>query len=118
MSEVMGILCSYEQVNARLIFWDYQVCEENDHLITRDNKDSLINMAIANCNGGTRFSCYTEYLKEKNYRSRINIIFTDGEIESKPEVPEGTNIFVLTKKGIDNIVKNYGIVCRISDIDE
>ncbi len=118
ISEVAAILGAYEQINARLIFWDYVVHEANDHQITRQNKDTLTELKIVDCDGGTKFSAYEEYLNEKDYKCRLHIVFTDGQIEHNPKVPNGNIIFVLTKNGEDSIIKDYGAVCRISDTDE
>ena len=118
ISEVAAILTSYEQVEARLIFWDYSVNPKNDYMITRQNRDTLPGIKIVDCDGGTKFGCYSEYLREKDYKCRLHIIFTDGFIETDFTPPDGSIIFVLTENGDDSIVKNYGAVCRITDTDE
>ena len=74
-------------------------------------------MKIKDCNGGTSLSSYQEYLERKDYKCRLHIIFTDGFLENTPKIPEGNVIFVLSKQGSDSIVKNYGSVCNITDID-
>lgn len=117
ISEVAGILSSYEQIRARLIFWDAVVHEENDFEITNENKHDLVSLKIKDCDGGTILSSYQEYLEKKNYKCRLHVILTDGYLESSPKIPDGNVIFVLSADGSDAIVKNYGAVCRISDID-
>jgi predicted metal-dependent peptidase len=114
----MGILNSYEQIKARLIFWDASVNPKNDHMITRNNKDLLTDLKIEDCNGGTSMSCYADYCEEKNYKCRLHILMTDGYIESDPRVPQGNIIYVLTKSGDDTHLKDTGIVCRLSDVEE
>jgi predicted metal-dependent peptidase len=118
IGEVMGILNSYEQIKARLIFWDASVNPKNDHMITRNNKDLLTDLKIEDCNGGTSMSCYADYCEEKNYKCRLHILMTDGYIESDPRVPQGNIIYVLTKSGDDTHLKDTGIVCRLSDVEE
>ena len=118
ISEVMSILNSYEQIKARLIFWDAHVDPDNDFEVTRYNKDTLCDLKIKNCNGGTRMSCYKEYCDEKNYKSTIHLIFTDGEIEPDPELPSGNILFILSKNGSDSVVKEYGPVCKITDVED
>ncbi len=118
ISEVAAILSSYEQIKGRLLFWDAALHEENDFEITRENRHDLISLKVKDCNGGTNMSCYADYCENKGYKCRLHIILTDGEIEGSPRVPEGNIIFVLTKNGSDSIVKNYGAVCRISDVDQ
>ena len=115
MSETMGILCAYEQVKARVMFWDAELYEENDHILTRENREELTKIEIKDCNGGTEMSCYARYCEKKNYRSRLHIIFTDGYIERDPVVPDGNVIFVLSKGGSDENIKNLGTVCWITD---
>jgi predicted metal-dependent peptidase len=118
ISEVSAILSAYEQIKGRLMFWDAALHEENDFEITRENRKDLTSLKVKDCNGGTRFGCYAEYLEKRDYKCRLHIVLTDGEIETGFKVPEGNIIFVLTKNGRDDIVKNYGAVCRISDTDE
>ena len=118
ISEVAAILGAYQQIHARLIFWDYVVKEANDHEMTRDNRDTLTELKIVDCDGGTRFGSYSEYLNKKSYKCRLHIVLTDGEIENDFIPPDGNILFVLTKSGNDKIVKNYGDVCWITDTDE
>jgi predicted metal-dependent peptidase len=117
MSEVSGILSAYEQIKARLIFWDASVNPKNDYEITSANKDKLQEMVIHDCNGGTQLSCYTQYCEDKNYSCRLHIILTDGYIESNPNMPNGNIIFVLSKDGSDEILKDHGAVCKLTDIE-
>ena len=118
LTETAAILNSYEQVKGRLLFWDAALHEENDFAITRENRNSLLDLKVKGCNGGTTMSCYADYCEQKGYKCRLHIILTDGEIEYEPRVPQGNIIFVLTKNGRDDIVKKYGAVCRVSDIEE
>lgn len=115
-SELFGILNSFHQIRARVIFWDAIVNPENDHLITASNKDMITQLPIKDCNGGTRMSSYADYCKEKGYRSQVHIIMTDGFIESDPIVPSGHIMFVLTKDGSDEYLKKLGAVCRLTDV--
>lgn len=117
INEIMGVISAYEQVKARLIFWDYNVHPENDHVINSQNKHMLNSLAIKDCNGGTRMSSYADYCKEKGYKCRLHVILTDGEIESSPEVPDGNIIFVLTAKGNDEHIKSLGAICRLTDVE-
>lgn len=118
IGEISGILRSYEQIHARLIFWDASVNPKNDHAITRNNRDTLTDIKIEDCNGGTRMSSYAEYCEKMEYKCKLHIIMTDGFIEANPVVPSGSVIFVLTKNGTDKHIKDLGVVCRLSDIEE
>jgi predicted metal-dependent peptidase len=115
INEVSAILASYEQINARLIFWDAYVNPLNDFLIDRNNKNILSELKIHNCNGGTTLSCYAQYCEEQGYNCRLHIILTDGYVESAPTTPEGKVIFVLTKNGTDKHIKELGEVCWLDD---
>lgn len=114
LSECLGILNSFQQIKARIIFWDCgEVNPDNDYMLTRNNKNTIQNLAVK-AGGGTELSCFTRYCKEKKYRSRIYIIMTDGFIEGEPEVPRGSKVlFVLSKNGSDEIIKKYGEVCKL-----
>lgn len=118
LSEVFGILNSYHQVKARLIFWDTRVNPENDFLITSNNRDELLQRSIKDCNGGTEFGCYAKYIQEKGYRSRIHIVMTDGYIEHNPDMPSGNCVFVLSKNSSDEVVKDLGLVCKLGDVED
>lgn len=118
ISEVVGILSAYEQVKARIIFWDYNVNPNNDLEITSNNKNSIIDFKIKDSNGGTRLSSYAEYCIKKDYRCRLHIILTDGYVENNPKVPSGNIIFVLSKNGDDKMIKKYGAVARLTDIEQ
>lgn len=117
MSEVAGILSAYEQIKARLIFWDASVNPSNDYEITSSNKDKLQQLVVHDCNGGTELSCYTRYCEEKNYSCRLHIILTDGYIERSPNMPNGNIIFVLSNGGDDKHLKDHGAVCKLTDVE-
>ena len=114
MSEVCGICTAFEQVKARVIFWSTYIDERDDKMIDRDTAQDLVKYK-AHSSGGTHFGCVAKYCEEKSINSRIFITLTDGYIESKPEVPDGTNIFVISKNGSDSVCKNYGVCCNLAD---
>lgn len=116
LSEVVGILTSYEQVNARLICWSTSVNDQNDVLIDTNSINKLKGMKIQDVNGGTEYSVYADYLKKKGYKCKAHIVLTDGFLENSPRTPEGNTIYVLSKGGTDEIVKKLGgTVCWLSD---
>lgn len=114
MSEVCGICTSYEQVNARVLFWSTHIDPKDDKEINRETAQELKNYT-ANSTGGTKFSCVADYMEKNNINSRIVITLTDGYIENSPKVPDGTNIFVISKNGHDDICQNYGVCCNLGD---
>lgn len=114
--ECIGIANSFPQVKMRYIGWANSVMPEDDYLITNDNKNELLDVKFKN-SGGTTLEAFTNYCKEKEYKSRIYVILTDGYIEHNPVVPEGaTVLFVISKNGSKEIVQNFGEVCSLNDV--
>lgn len=114
MSEVCGVCTAFDQVKARVLFWSTYIDPKDDKVIDRNSSTDLINYK-AHSSGGTKFSCVQQYIEKTGINSRIFITLTDGYIESKPTVPNGTNLFVISKNGTDNICKNLGQCCNLSD---
>jgi predicted metal-dependent peptidase len=117
MSEVCGICTAYEQVKARVLFWSTYIDPADDKEITRETAQDLQKYK-AHSSGGTTFSCVADYMGENNISPRICITLTDGYIEHNPRVPEGTNIFVISKNGHDDICAEYGVCCNLGDDGE
>jgi len=116
MSEVIGIANSYRQVKMRVIAWACHVDERDDILVSNDTQDMLMANKF-NGGGGTELSCLTRYMESKEYKSRLLVILTDGYTEANPKLPEGTDcLFVLSRNGTRDIVKNYGDVTSLNDI--
>lgn len=115
ISELYGIIRSYERITCRVIFWDTEVSPENDFILTHNTKlQDIKNIELKNIGGGTELSCYTKYCEKKKYISPLHVILTDGFIERKPILPQGNIFFVLTKDGDDDIIKKYGKVYRLN----
>lgn len=117
VSELTGVISAYPQVKARIIFWDTAVNPENDLVIDTASGDMLDKVKLRKVDGGTTLGCFTKYLEDNDYRANIYIILTDGHIEQKPVVPIGKLLFVLPAQGKDDIVSEYGDVCRLSDVN-
>ena len=117
MSEVCGIAYSYQQVKLRVIAWADGVLEEDDIEVNQANREMLKTWAPKN-NGGTDLTKFTRYCQKKNYTSRLFVILTDGYIENNPKLPEGNILFVLSEGGSDSIIKNYGDVTSLKDIED
>ena len=114
MSEVCGICTAYEQVKARVLFWSTYIDPLDDKVIDQNSAHDLVSYK-AHSSGGTTFGCVTKYVEEHNIQSRVFIHLTDGYIEHDPKAPDGTNIFVISKGGTDNICEKVGICCNLSD---
>lgn len=114
MSEAIGIANSYRQVKMRVIGWACHVDERDDIEVTNDTQDLLLKNKFYG-GGGTTLSCLTEYINHKEYRTRLLVVLTDGEIESTPKLPDNVDcLFVLSKGGRDEIVKKYGEVTSLN----
>lgn len=117
ISECVGIASSFEQINMRLIWWSTYVDPKDDILITPQNKNDITNY-IPHGGGGTEMSCFADYIEKMGYNSRVYVILTDGYIETKPKMPNGNALFVLSDHSQDDIVQNYGDVTRLRDIED
>jgi len=116
ISEVVGIADAYRAIKMRLIGWACSVDPEDDYLVTNDNKEELKKIKFKN-SGGTTFESFTRYCEEKEYKSKIYVILTDGYIESNPVCPKnGTVLWVVSKNGSTDIVKNFGECCSLNDV--
>jgi len=116
MSEVCGVCTAFEQVKARVLFWSTKIDERDDKIINRDSASELIKYK-AHSTGGTTFSCVREYVERKGINSTIWITLTDGYIEHNPKIPDGQNIFVISKGGSDNVCKTLpnSVCCSLDD---
>tara|TARA_R110002126_G_scaffold260114_2_gene403094 strand:+ start:4884 stop:6161 length:1278 start_codon:yes stop_codon:yes gene_type:complete len=116
MSEVVGIANSYRQVKMRMIAWACTVDERDDIEVTQDTQDDLLKCKFYG-GGGTELSCLTRYIESKDYNTKLIVILTDGYIESKPILPDGVDcLFVLSRNGTDNVIKDYGDVSSLNDV--
>ena len=75
-----------------------------------DIKKELLSMPWQG--GGTEISSIKKYLdKKKTKTKKINglLVFTDGEVENNPQLPDAKKkLFMLTENGNDEILKKYG----------
>jgi len=109
LTEIQDICTSHNQLKARVIFWSYgEINPNNDIEVDSQTLENVAKLNLRDVNGGTEFSAYARHLYRMGYTSKLHIVLTDGYIESKPEVPDGTILFVLCGHSTDEIVKNYG----------
>ena len=115
MSEVIGIANSYRQVKMRVIAWACHVDERDDIQVTNDTQDRLMKNKFFG-GGGTTMGCLAEYIEKKEYKSRLIVILTDGYIEQSPKLPPNADcLFVLSRNGSDEIIKDCGDVTSLND---
>lgn len=117
MSEVLGIITAYDQVNARVMFWSTYIDQLDDRIVDRDSAQDLLTYK-AHSSGGTEISCVARYMQEKSIESRIVIHLTDGCVESNPILPDCINICVISSNGTDDILKDKAICCSLNDDGE
>ncbi len=110
MSEVIGIAKSFDQISMRILWWSTEVTD--NLVVNKHDADSLIDYKFGST-GGTTMSCVADYCLEKKINSRVFVFLTDGYCESNPKLPDGKMLFVLSKGGSDNIVKEYGDVSKL-----
>ena len=110
MSEVVGITKAFDQINLRCLWWSTEVTD--DIQVLKYDSDRLITHKFSST-GGTHMSCVADYLKKNRSTSRIFVFLTDGYIEQTPKLPDGKVMFVLAGNSSDEIVKNYGITCKL-----
>jgi len=75
LSEVKGIMDSYEDYNVKVWCFDTSVYAEQD--FDPSNGDELINYVPVG-GGGTDFECNWDYMKQNNIEPKKFIMFTDG----------------------------------------
>ena len=116
MSEVVGIANSYRQVTMRVIAWACAVHPDDDIKVTNDTQEMLLKGKFKG-GGGTHLGCLTEYMKKNDYNTRLLVVLTDGYIESNPVLPDGVDVlFVLSRNGTSEVIKNYGEVTCLNDV--
>ena len=113
-SEVVGICNGFSQIKARVMFWSTEVDEKNDIEIDND-ADLIATLNDVNSTGGTELSCVAKYIEKKGYTTRLFVCLTDGYVENHPRLPEGTNLFVISKGGTREVLENYGVCCSLDD---
>jgi predicted metal-dependent peptidase len=112
VSEIVGISRAYQRrVDMKLITHDAEV--HDDYEIKNGNIEKLKKITIHG-GGGTEFNCVPQYLKEKYKNTTKCVIWlTDGcgtTIDNKTPYPI---LWVLTKDGMDDVIKNRQIGDKI-----
>jgi predicted metal-dependent peptidase len=75
LSEIQGIMESYEEYRIRV--WSFDTEVYNDQLFTSENMDSIASYEPKG-GGGTDFMANWEYMKEAGIEPKKFIVFTDG----------------------------------------
>lgn len=114
ITELMSIIKSFKKVRINLLLWHTVVYKEVD-IDTRKKKIDDIQKELLNLpyqGGGTEISSIKKYLDKKPTKSKkISglLVFTDGEVENNPQLPDAKRkLFMITEGGTDEILKKYG----------
>jgi len=111
LGECLGIARAWDQVEMRILWWSTEVTD--DQQVTSANADSLINYEFGST-GGTTMSCVADYCEENNITNNLYIYLTDGHVEEDPNLPEGHKLFVISKGGTSERVKDKGICVHLN----
>ena len=111
LSEVTGIAYAFEQINMDIIYWDTEVNKQVK--ITRGNRADISTIPSTG-GGGTTISCLEEYYRQKQ-PPQLMVHLTDGYVESDPMLPNTKHLFVLSKHGSDEILKDYGTLTKLEN---
>jgi len=112
LSEIIGMSKAYQdKIDMRLITCD---CEIHEDLEVKNGNISKIKQLRGLGGGGTSFIRAIDYIKEKNYKPKCLVYLTDGygdEIKKQ----NYDIIWVLSKNGSDELIKNKGKVIKLED---
>ena len=107
LSEVMGIVTAYENVNLTVLTCDAEVHTVNEVTATTDVKSIKMQGG-----GGTDFRPVFKWLEENKSQLKLLIFFTDGYGDFPKEQTVRT-LWVLSKDGIKNDDVPFGEVVRV-----
>lgn len=79
-SEIVAICNTVTPESIRVVWWDYAVV--NEQIFTPDDYWRVASLLKPEGGGGTRVSCVSEYLKQKEIEAEAVVVFTDGYVES------------------------------------
>jgi predicted metal-dependent peptidase len=113
MSELMGIVRGFDQINLRVIYWATSVEPEDDILIRKGEEETILTYKPKN-SGGTTMSCVNEYMKEKGYRPSVVVYLTDGCVEDKPELYPSSLVVVSSQGNIESFKESGVNVTKLS----
>ncbi len=112
MSEIIGIARAFQERIEMKVYSHDTECYDNG-LISNGNIEKLKNMELKG-GGGTSFEIPLKHFKEKNIKPKCLIWLTDGygDTFAKPDFPI---LWVLTKGGSDDLIKDSGKVIKLED---
>jgi predicted metal-dependent peptidase len=76
MGELKGIVESVKPEGVRILYWDTEVCA--DEYYGGNELDGLMTSTKPEGGGGTRVSCVSDYIRDKQIKAQCVIVLTDG----------------------------------------
>jgi predicted metal-dependent peptidase len=113
MSELMGIVRGFDQINLRVIYWATSVNPEDDICIRKGEEDTILTYHPKN-SGGTDMTCVNEYIKEKGYRPSVVVYLTDGYVEKDPELYPSSLVVISASGSIEQLKEKGVNVTKLS----
>lgn len=111
MSEVIGIARAYqERISIRVFSFDTECYDCG--IVENGNIEQLKKLQIKG-GGGTSFSIPLKYLKDNRITPKCLIIFTDGYGDTIKEKPDFPILWVLSKGGSDELLKDIGEIIKL-----
>jgi predicted metal-dependent peptidase len=115
LNEVVTLAASRKNVKLKVLFWmnDVYVSQDLDSkkMSLAEMQSKFKGMPIRN-DGGTTISCVKTYLEKEGIKKIEGLIyFTDGYVESTPQIPRVQNnriLFMITPGGTTQILSKYG----------
>ena len=118
VSELLNVIKAYPKVKMKVILWHSEVYGDIDIDSSKTNSQQIL-QALQNLpyeGGGTTLSSVKHYLDKKYPVKKFNgfIVFTDGYIESNPDLPNIKNkLFLIVEKGSKSPLDKFGPVHEI-----
>ena len=78
LSEIKGVIDVVNPSAIRLLYWDTEVCGDENYGENGRPVDSLVKSTKPEGGGGTDVTCINEYMQEKQISAQAVIVFTDG----------------------------------------
>jgi predicted metal-dependent peptidase len=116
LGEILSIIKTYrtQKVKFSILLWHTEVYQEVDidssRMSIADITNKLKNVKAEG--GGTTISCIKSYLDKTKPNQKIKgglLVFTDGEVERNPILPNAPRkLFLITEDGTTEILKKFG----------
>lgn len=116
-SEINGILNAYTELECDLCYWSTEVDSKHIMKIRKENALEIISGTQFNSTGGTTMSCVADYFSHPDNKKQYAcvVMLTDGYVEQNARVLSVPHLFVISKGGSAEAIKNLGIVTNLKN---